>query len=434
MRINTNQLILYRPTNEHTLFNKMAYLINNYDNVTLDIHELVSVSYESMNLLINISKEYNFENNLWKSYLVYYLATNENPFSITCEKFGKKEGSINELAIHDFSIWLQLYHYDFRELERFLNIHCFSSITEYEAVEKSVKVYNKNVSDKIKQLNSQLYFAETPQFVLNIITSFYNDYGVGIWGLNKAFRLKNHGDDLEILPIHNTDDIYLSDLVGYEIQKSKLIANTESFINGNRANNCLLFGDSGTGKSSSIKAILNAYYDKGLRMIEIYKHQFKDLLTLIDKIKDRNYKFIIYMDDLSFEENESEYKYLKAVIEGGLESKPDNVLIYATSNRRHLIKESWSDRAIRTEDIHISDTTQEKLSLVNRFGISILYTAPTPKEYLNITKILAQRYNISIDEDVLQKEAMKWEMYHGGLSGRTSQQFINHLIGELGQI
>ena len=151
--------------------------------------------------------------------------------------------------------------------------------------------------------------------------------------------------------------------------KKKLLANTEAFVNGRQANNCLLFGDAGTGKSTSIKAIANQYYAKGLRMIELYKHQFEDLHAVISQIKNRNYKFIIYMDDLSFEDFEVEYKYLKAVIEGGLEKKPENVLIYATSNRRHLIREKFSDKAQLDDDLHNNDTVQEKLSLAARFGV-----------------------------------------------------------------
>ncbi len=176
-------------------------------------------------------------------------------------------------------------------------------------------------------------------------------------------------------------------LIGYEIQKQKIIENTEAFVAGRKANNALLFGDSGTGKSTTIKAIINEYYDRGLRMIEIYKHQFQDLSQVISQIKNRNYRFIIYMDDLSFEEFETEYKYLKAVIEGGLEIKPDNVLIYATSNRRHLIRETWTDRTDLENDngMHRSDTMQEKLSLVNRFGVTINYSKPSQKK--NISRL-----------------------------------------------
>ena len=251
-----------------------------------------------------------------------------------------------------------------------------------------------------------------------------------MFGLNKTFRIRNVENKVDIYPINNTENVVLDDLVGYEIQKKKLIDNTEAFVAGRPANNCLLFGSAGTGKSTCIKAIINQYYDRGLRMIEIYKHQFKDLSTVIAMVKNRNYRFIIYMDDLSFEDFEIEYKFLKAVIEGGVETKPDNVLIYATSNRRHLIKETWNDKDDHTnqEDIHHSDTVEEKLSLVNRFGITIGYMKPMPKEYENIVVTLAKRAGLSMDEAELKREAMVWEMSHGGISGRTAQQFINYLI------
>ena len=202
-------------------------------------------------------------------------------------------------------------------------------------------------------------------------------------------------------------------------------------MEGRRANNCLLFGDAGTGKSSSIKGILNKYYDQGLRIIEVYKHQFKDLNDVIAQVKNRNYKFIIYMDDLSYEEFEIEYKYLKAVIEGGLEKKPDNILIYATSNRRHLVREKFSDKEERRDDLHASDTVQEKLSLVSRFGVTIFFCAPDKKQFQNIVKVLAERYDIKMPEEELLLEANKWELQHGGLSGRTAQQFIDYLCGQM---
>ena len=228
----------------------------------------------------------------------------------------------------------------------------------------------------------------------------------------------------------------LDDLIGYEIQKKKLTDNTEAFIHGYKANNVLLFGDIGTGKSTSIKAIVNEYYDQGLRMIEIYKHQFKELSTIIAKIKNRNYKFIIYMDDLSFEEFEIEYKFLKAVIEGGVETKPDNILIYATSNRRHLIKETWNDRSDmeHNEEMHRSDTMEEKLSLVNRFGVTINFSKPTQKEYYNIVIMLAKKINLEMSDEKLCAEANKWELSHGGISGRTAQQFINYMVGKTARV
>ena len=221
----------------------------------------------------------------------------------------------------------------------------------------------------------------------------------------------------------------LEHLVGYEIQKKQLVDNTEAFVEGRKANNCLLFGDSGTGKSTCIKAILNRYYDQGLRLIEVYKHQFQDLSAIIEQVKNRNYKFIIYMDDLSFEEFEIEYKYLKAVIEGGLEVKPDNVLIYATSNRRHLIRETWSDRSdMANDELHRSDTMQEKLSLVARFGVSINFSKPSRKEYEDIILgLAAENPDIRLSKEELLLQANAWSVRNGGYSGRVAEQFIIHL-------
>ena len=302
----------------------------------------------------------------------------------------------------------------------------------YEAPEDSGRMFNKRVRDRICQMSVTLAQADTAEEFMADMVQFYKDFGVGKLGLHKAFRIEHDRDGhAVIVPVTRIAHVRLEDLVGYEIPKQKLIENTEAFVRGRKANNCLLFGDAGTGKSSSIKGILNRYYEEGLRIIEVYKHQFKDLNEVIAQIKDRNYKFIIYMDDLSFEEFEIEYKYLKAVIEGGLERKPDNILIYATSNRRHLIRERAGDKLelMDSDDLHSSDTVQEKLSLVYRFGVRIYFGAPSRKEFQNIVLVLAKRSGIDMPEKELLLEAGQWELSHGGLTGRTAQQFIDHLLG-----
>ena len=292
-------------------------------------------------------------------------------------------------------------------------------------------MFNKRIRDRICRLSMKLGQAQSTDEFMEDMVSFYKDFGVGKLGLHKAFRIDEDGQgEPVIVPITNIAHVKLDDLVGYEIAKKKLIDNTEAFVCGRKANNCLLFGDAGTGKSSSIKGILNQYYENGLRIIEIYKHQIQYLPKVIAQIKNRNYKFILYMDDLSFEEFEIEYKYLKAVIEGGLEKKPENVLIYATSNRRHLIKESFSDKEGRRDDLHSSDTVQEKLSLVYRFGVTIFFCAPNKKEFQNIVKVLAERHHLTMPEDELLLKANQWELNHGGLTGRTAQQFIGYLLGQ----
>lgn len=426
------KLILYRDLGEDSILLKLAGIFEDFEAGCESNASLITRIYEQMKALLDTATVYGFDKNLWHNYLTFILLTNENSFSMTSEKVGANDGTVNHFAKADFKVFKNLFDYDFSEIERELEIDCFSTICNYKAIGKKERMYNKNVSEKVQAVSEKIEQAKDEDEIFKIVTDFYQAYGVGMFGLNKAFRIKSLPDGVEFLPINNTEKVLLSDLVGYEIQKQKLIDNTEAFVEGRAANNCLLFGDSGTGKSTSIKAILNEYYDRGLRMIEIYKHQFRDLSNIIAQIKNRNYRFIIYMDDLSFEEFEIEYKFLKAVIEGGMETKPDNVLIYATSNRRHLIRETWSDRSdMSNDELHRSDTMQEKLSLVARFGVTINFSKPTKKEFNHIVTELAKRYpEITLSEEELMAKANMWEMSHGGVSGRTAQQFINYLAGK----
>ncbi len=425
-------LVLYRDLGEDSILYNMSDIFKAWENKTVSRDELVSRIYQQIKRILDVATSYGFNKNLWQDYLAFILITNENSFTLTCEKTGAGDGSVNIFAKNDYRIFKSLFDFDFTAIEKDLNIDCFSTITNYKSLPKKEQMYNRNVSEKVRRISDGIAAATDVEEIFSIMTEFYRQYGVGMFGLNKAFRIRHdEGKDLEFIPINNTDRVVLDDLFGYELQKKKLVDNTEAFVTGRKANNALLFGDSGTGKSTSIKAIINQYYEQGLRMIEIYKHQFKDLSAVISHIKNRNYKFIIYMDDLSFEEFEIEYKYLKAVIEGGLETKPDNVLIYATSNRRHLIKETWDDRNDMDVELHKSDTIQEKLSLVNRFGVTISYSRPSKKEFNNIVVELAKRHpEITLTEEELCMEANKWEMSHGGISGRTAQQFINYLAGK----
>ena len=420
------KLIIY-GNHEDTILMKMSDIFKKFDRDEETPDKLISDIYEQIKRILEVATDYGFDKNLWHNYLTFYLITNENPFSLTCAN----DGSVNEFAKNDFKVFMNLFNYDFRPIEAALGINCFSLISDYKAIVKKELMYNKNVSEKVQALSLKLETAKDENEFFNYVTDFYKAYGVGMFGLNKAFRVIGGDNGVTFTPINNMDKVMLDDLIGYEIQKKKLVENTEAFVQGRKANNALLFGDSGTGKSTSIKAIVNEYYDQGLRMIEIYKHQFKDLSNVIASIKNRNYKFIIYMDDLSFEEFEIEYKFLKAVIEGGVETKPDNILIYATSNRRHLIKETWNDRndLESNNGLHRSDTIEEKLSLVNRFGCQISYSKPSQKEFFDIVIGLARKNNVKMTDEELMAEANKWELSHGGISGRTAQQFINYCLG-----
>lgn len=427
------KLVLYRNLGENSILMKLSGIFEDFDRGDCPNAELVARIYDQIKRLLDLATDYGFDTNLWHNYLAFILITNENSFSMTSEKVGANDGTVNYFAKNDFKIFKKLFDFDFSEIEKALDIDCFTIVNNYKAIGKKERMYNKNVSTKVQDISRAIEGAKDENDIFKIVTDFYKAYGVGMFGLNKAFRIVHPTNgDMQFVPINNTEDVRLDDLIGYEIQKQKIVENTEAFVAGRKANNALLFGDSGTGKSTTIKAIINEYYDQGLRMIEIYKHQFQDLSQVISQIKNRNYRFIIYMDDLSFEEFETEYKYLKAVIEGGLEIKPDNVLIYATSNRRHLIRETWTDRTDleNNNGMHKSDTMQEKLSLVNRFGVTINYSKPSQKEYFQIVVGLAEKNGIHMTEEELCAEANKWELSHGGISGRTAQQFINYLAGK----
>ena len=422
----TNELILYKNMEYEELLLDMTFLMEHYDNEYYNQEDLKGLLFSCMNELLELSECHGFFGNLWHTFLTFLLANDENAYSTSCEITGETKGSLNLAAEHDFWIFKELFDYDFTALMRVLDAGCFSLLLDYENTQDDRIVFNKRIRDRICNLSRELEQAEDVQSFKQCVTEFYREFGVGKLGLHKAFRVEHTKDGAaEIVPITNIAHVRLD-----EAEKQKLIDNTKAFVEGKRANNCLLYGDAGTGKSSSIKAILNQYYDQGLRMIEVYKHQFQDLNEVIAQIKNRNYKFIIYMDDLSFEEFEIEYKYLKAVIEGGLEKKPDNILIYATSNRRHLVRETFRDKQDRDEELHTNDTVQEKLSLVARFGVKIYFASPAKKAFQKIVTELAKRNHISMPEEELLLEVNKWELSHGGMSGRTAQQFIDYLIGK----
>ena len=427
----TEECILYRNFDNGEVLDIMTSLMNNYEAGEEGFENRKEEFFHMAGSLVEMAGMYGFSGNLWHTYLTQLLVNHENAFSTASEIRGAVEGSINHLALHDFGIFKELYDFDLAVFDSAFGTDCADFLCNYVNTGCNSKVYNQRICDRICDMSKTLAEASTVEEFMADMVQFYKDFGVGKLGLNKAFRIE-HGKDGKpvIAPITRIAHVNLDDLVGYEIPKQKLIENTEAFVRGRKANNCLLFGDAGTGKSSSIKGILNQYYDQGLRIIEAYKHQFKDLNDIIAQVKNRNYKFIIYMDDLSFEEFEIEYKYLKAVIEGGLEKKPDNILIYATSNRRHLVREKFSDKEERRDDLHSSDTVQEKLSLVARFGVSIFFCAPDKKQFQNIVKTLAERHQVEMPEEELLLEANKWELQHGGLSGRTAQQFIDYLCGK----
>lgn len=375
------------------------------------------IQHEFMTHMLRLAERYDLHDHLMQGLITYLLAMHENAFTLSLERNVTVEDNLKYLVMEDLHYFFDLMHESYHELAE-------GSLNLLKNYKHSRPIINKEIYELLSDLQEKLAQSKSVEEFYEILYNHYMHYGVGKYGLNKAFRYR----DDKIVSIDHIDDHTLEQLIGYERQKKKLIANTEAFINGKKANNVLLYGDNGTGKSSSVKALLNRYYKQGLRMVEVYKHQFIQLPQIIGELQNRHYKFIIFMDDLSFEEFETEYKYLKAVIEGGLEKKPDNILIYATSNRRHLIKETWEDR--EGSEININDAKQEKLSLVARFGVQILYTHPNKKEYLEIVDGLAKEHGLNVDEKELHRLAMEWELRNGGYSGRTAKQFINMMLGQ----
>lgn len=369
--------------------------------------------------------------NVWTAWLAKLFAEAENPFSLAHERREVSGGTMERLAADDIEQIYFYLKYDLTRLEKSLNVNILTRAANFVPSPDGSASLERTAGAVIAGLAAAMEKAASPAELYKAVTDFYHSHGVGKFALYNGFRWDDKAR--EIVPAAPLEDITFDRLFGYEEQKRALIDNTVAFIEGRPANNVLLYGEGGTGKSSSIKALLNEYAPRGLRMIELYKHQMADFEAVLDAVKWRSYKFIIFMDDLSFEQFEVEYKFLKAFIEGGLEKRPDNVLIYATSNRRHLMKETWSDRDDKSDDMHESETMQEKMSLVDRFGLMIRYFSPEQEQYLDIARRLAAQYGIDTQSEEFEKGAIRWELKHGGFSGRSARQYVEHLAGLAGK-
>lgn len=386
-----------------------------------DGYEVLNIQNGDLSRLSDIlgfGERYSLSGNLWQHYIAYLIMMDENPFSLSLER-QNGNGNCEYFAREDISV-LRGYFFERSDID------ALSHIYGYSPINRSVSNEDARKGELISAFSATLAGCDDEESFYLQIKRFYIEHGVGFFGINKAFYMK---DDGEIVPVSHIKEAGFDGIRGYESQKQKLILNTEAFVSGGVGNNVLLYGDSGTGKSTSIKAVLNQFFDKGLRMIQVQKHQFVHLGSLTEILKSRNYKFVLYMDDLSFEDFEIEYKYLKAAIEGGLQEKPDNVLIYATSNRRHIIKETFTERE-GSDDIHRNESIQEKISLSERFGLMIYYPKPTQSEFFDMALFLAEREGLKLEEALIIAEARKWGVAHGGLSGRTAEQFITYLKAE----
>ena len=371
--------------------------------------------------VLRLAVSQGWQGDLWHCLLARELATGENPFSLTYERRRAQRDSLFGFAQVDMSAYRALF--DIQS-----DLPPFQAIRNFRHIGKAPTA----AGVQIMELAQKLAAAKDTTDMLRVLCLHYEKAGLGDLGLGQIFRVEEKDGDPILFPVENRRPVMLDDLVGYESQKKLLLDNTLAFLRGRHANNVLLYGDAGTGKSTSIQAIANEYAPQGLRLIELYKHQFHLIPAILNTIKNRNYRFILFLDDLSFEDNEVEYKHLKAVMEGGAEASPENVLIYATSNRRHLVKETWKDRSDMEHDgdIHRSDTMEEKLSLAGRFGLQIYYPNPTFEEYQTIVKELAGRTGelANLAAEDLRSAAATWQVRHGSRSGRSARQFINDLL------
>lgn len=363
--------------------------------------------------LLGNMDEQDMQGTYWQSYICKLIAENENQFSLAAELGEKKENLCN-VAHGEMAILKGLFSLDWKKMSEFMKVEdtCLANMTEFSF-------------GKRKDIANLLTLANTKEGNVESVSKLYDYYqhnGCGIFEKYDAFVWEDR-----LVGVSHYDDLTFDKLVGYEIQKRQLIENTKFLLQGAKANNVLLYGDRGTGKSSSVKALLNQFKNEKLKIISINKNHIKHIEKIMDKIEGRGCKFIIFIDDLTFEEDDVEYKYFKSAIEGGIEGISKNTLIYVTSNRRNIIRETWKERSDQLGDIHQRDGIQERMSLSERFGLTLTFSSPDKQEYLHIVRELAKQEELDLDADLLEAEALKWEVRHNGRSGRTARQFINYL-------
>jgi len=435
-QIVANSLVIYRNILRDPIIKKFSEILD-LTFKEASIQELVLRYHDFFGSLVNQSESSAepIVGNLWQDHILNLVLTDENPFSLQCEKTGIAGlgRDLIQLTQRDLALLRKLYDFDFSSITSCMKERSdeFSlDFPEPYSIERG-EAFPFPESYFKEKYNVKKLMGDLPEWdqCINILGKFYHEKGCGIFARFWAFKWVSDKVIDQLVGISNPDPITLNDLIGYEDQKQQVLRNTRQFVQGYGANNMLLYGDRGTGKSSTIKALIHEFGQDGLRMVEVTKDQLMSLPEIIAQLNDRPYRFIIFVDDLSFEEHETEYKYLKAVLEGSLEPAPENVLIYATSNRRHLVREYHSDRT--QDEARSQDTLQEKLSLSDRFGITVIYPSPDQEEYLKIVQGIAASKGIDIAPEQLQQLALKWELWHNSRSGRTAKQFIEDLLGRL---
>ncbi len=358
----------------------------------------------------------------WQSHLVGRILDDENPFSLGAER-GTLTTAVLEQSRRDLRTLRALFDLDARTLLTRVE----DAVPGLSGTWVPWMEPDSEAESPRHTVARKLAKAENWEDCAELLAGYHARHGAGAFGRDRGFRWERG----HLVAVAHPDPARLSGLVGYEREREPLIRNTERFLTGLPAHHALLYGLPGTGKSSTVKAILNEYADRGLRLVEVSKEDLLELPRVLDALRGRGPRFILFVDDLSFEEHEVEYKALKALLEGSVAEPPENVRVYATSNRRNIVRESFSDREGAADDVHARDTMQEKLSLVARFGLRLTFPPPDRKLYLEIVAGLARERGLEVPAAELAERASRWDQWHAGRSGRTARQFVDDLEAEL---
>jgi predicted AAA+ superfamily ATPase len=416
--------LFLKNLHENRIFDLLAKAVSQD---AVSSNETRNIIYEAASNMIAEAEKYSYRGDLWEIQFALAAAGAENPLTQTYERMPVPKDVFSILAQ---DLWMQ--HKIVTSVKDIvsdsLQYAPLACLSNFAPRKKNLALGISQARDAVAALAARFAASPSPEEMAFALADFCATHGAGKFALSGAFTWDSSKGKLE--PIDDMDPNTLDSLVGYETQKRDLLLNTQSFLDGNPSNNVLLFGDSGTGKSSSVRALLNEpdFVRRGLRMVELRHDQFAEIPALLKELRKRNYRFILFMDDLSFEEFETGYKHLKALIEGGLERKPDNVIVCATSNRRNIVREVWSERADSIDDVHGRDTMQEKHSLADRFGLAIWYPSVSKNEYLSIVKIVAEEMGLVMNSSEMKTLAMRWELERGGFTGRTARQFVYQML------
>ena len=404
------ELCICRPILEDALIGEFLRFLENPENT--------SHAYAFTAGLIEKAESLGFSGNILRAYFLHALAQAENTFARTAEQSGGHVGgSLRRAFVRDMEILADVFHEPPSAM-----LPC-DLLDDYAPT-------NRCTTEAAAFLHERMEMAQSAEDAADAFLNFYRRYGCGEISSCKAFSWNDKEHRLQ--GVERFEALPLADIIGCDRQKRQLTDNTEAFLEGRPANNVLLIGARGTGKSSSVKALAHEYYGRGLRLVQLAKSQLGELPRILAALRGfPSKRFILFLDDLSFEEFETEYKYLKSAIEGGIEVRPKNVLIYATSNRRHLIKESWRDRDRAQDELYRQDSMNETVSLSDRFGLIITFLAPDQEQYHAIIAHYLEKDGVRLAPEELRILAHRWELEHSGRSGRTAQQFAAHYLGQM---